>query len=70
MKNPNNLLEDVKQCLNDPVFDIIKNFSLQKSKEFYSKWEEAWNSWTYTNNPAVKKEKETFPFKDLANMTS
>lgn len=67
MKQPkkNNLREDVEKCLTDPVYDIVKNFSLEKSKEFYSKWEEAWNSWTYTNNPAVKKEKEEFEYKTL-----
>lgn len=66
MRNPeNNLREDVKQCLSDPVFDIIKNFSLQKSRKYYSKWEEAWEKWCYTNNPAAKKEAEEFEYKWL-----
>lgn len=37
-----NLLEDVKKCLTDPVFDVTQNFSLSKSREFYDKWKEAW----------------------------
>lgn len=37
MKNPNNLLEDVKKCMTDPVSDLLLNFSLEKSKEWYEK---------------------------------
>lgn len=44
MKNPNNLLEDVKKCMTDPIYDIIQNFSLEKSKEWYEKRKKQWDS--------------------------
>lgn len=65
MKNPNNLLEDVKKCMTDPVSDLLLNFSLEKSKEWYEKREKQWDSWSYRQNPAVKKEEVSFDFTDL-----
>lgn len=65
MKNPNNLLEDVKKCMTDPVSDLLLNFSLEKSKEWYEKREKQWDSWSYRQNPAAKKEEVSFDFTDL-----
>jgi len=65
MKNPNNLLEDVKKCMTDPVSDLLLNFSLEKSKEWYEKREKQRDSWSYRQNPAVKKEEVSFDFGDL-----
>ena len=68
MKNPNNLLEDVKKCITDPVSDLLLNFSLEKSKEWYEKREKQWDSWGYRQNPAVKKEEVSFDFGDLSEL--
>ena len=65
MKNPNNLLEDVKKCMTDPISDLLLNFSLEKSKEWYEKRKKQWDSWGYRQNPAVKKEEISFDFGDL-----
>ena len=65
MKNPNNLLEDVKKCMTDPVSDLLLNFSLEKSKEWYEKRKGQWDSWSFRQNPAVKKEEVSFDFTDL-----
>ena len=65
MKNPNNLLEDVKKCMTDPISDLLLNFSLEKSKEWYEKREKQWDSWSFRQNPAVKKEEVSFDFTDL-----
>lgn len=64
-----NLQEDVQNCLKDPINSILKNFSLEKSKEYYSKWDEAWENWMYSNNPAAQKEKEEFNYKGLEELT-
>lgn len=63
-----NLLEDVKKCLTDPVFDVTRNFSLKKSREYYEKWEKAWNNWNYKQNPAVKEEEVSFDFGSLSEL--
>lgn len=65
MKNPNNLLEDVKKCMTDPISDLLLNFSLEKSREWYEKRKKQWDSWGYRQNPAVKKEEISFDFGDL-----
>lgn len=55
MKNPNNLLEDVKKCMTDPVSDILLNFSIEKSRKGYEDRKKQWESGSFRNNPAVKK---------------
>lgn len=65
-----NLLEDVKKCLEDPVYNLVCNFSLEKSRLYYDKWEKAWDNWCYDNNPAVKKEKEVLPFTSLDQLST
>lgn len=65
MKNPNNLLEDVKKCMTDPISDLLLNFSLEKSKEWYEKRKKQWDSGSFRQNPAVKKEEISFDFGDL-----
>lgn len=69
MRNPeNNILEDVQKCMVDPIYDICKNFSLQKSREGYEKRVKQWESGWYTNNPAAAEETVTFPFTSLSEM--
>lgn len=63
-----NLLEDVKKCLTDPVYDVIQNFSLVKSREYYDKREKSWKSWNYKQNPAVKLEEVSFDFGSLSEL--
>lgn len=66
MRNPkSNLLEDIQKCMTDPVYDICKNFSLEKSKEWYEKRVKQWESGSFRQNPAVKKEEISFDFTDL-----
>lgn len=38
------LREDVTKCMTDPIYDIIQNFSLEKSKEWYEKRKKQWES--------------------------
>ena len=68
MRNPSNLLEDVKKCLTDPVSDILQNFSLEKSKLYYEKWAKQWNAWDYKFNPANKLEEVSFAFASLSEL--
>lgn len=69
MKIPkSNLLEDVKKCMTDPIYDIIQNFSLEKSREGYKKRVKQWESGWYSNNPAAKEETVSFPFTSLSEM--
>lgn len=63
-----NLLEDVQKCLTDPVYGVAHNFSLAKSREYYAKWEKAWNNWNYKQNPAVKLEEVSFDFGSLSEL--
>lgn len=65
MKNPNNLLEDVKKCMTDPVSDILLNFSIEKSRKGYEDRKKQWESGSFRNNPVVKKEEVSFEFADL-----
>jgi hypothetical protein len=44
MKNPNNLLEDVKRCMTDPISDILLNFSIEKSRKGYDERVKQWES--------------------------
>lgn len=60
-----NLLEDVKKCLTDPIYNITQNFSLQKSKEYYNKWAKQWEMGDYNLNLANKVEELQFPFTNL-----
>lgn len=68
MKNPNNLLEDVKKCMTDPVSDILLNFSIEKSRKGYEDRKKQWESGSFRNNPAVKKEEVSFDFWNLAGI--
>lgn len=70
MKKRDNLLEDAKKCLTDPVFNVIKNFSKEKSKEHYDKWAKAWANWMIVDNPAGKEEWIEFPCADLSEMAT
>lgn len=68
MKNPNNLLEDVKKCMTDPVSDILLNFSLEKSRKGYEDRKKQWESGSFGNNPAAKKEEVSFDFGGLSEL--
>jgi len=68
MKNPNNLLEDVKKCMTDPISDILLNFSLEKSREGYEDRKRQWENGGYRNNPAVKMEDVHIGFKRLDDL--
>ena len=69
MRNPkDNLLEDVQKCMTDPIYDIEKNFSLEKSEFHYEKWVKQWESGNYKQNPAAAEETVTFPFASLSEM--
>ena len=63
-----NLLEDIKNCMTDPVADILQNFSLEKSEEHYDKRVKQWENGNYKQNPAVKKEEVSFDFSNLAGI--
>jgi len=65
MRNPNNLLEDVKKCMTDPISDVLLNFSLEKSRKGYEDRKKQWESGSFRQNPAVKKEEVSFAFADL-----
>lgn len=69
MKTPDTLLNSVRQCLAEPVFDIQKNFSLEKSKLHYEKRVKQWDNWNYKQNPAAKLTKEAFPYANLKEMS-
>lgn len=65
-----NILEDVKKSLEDPVYGVALNYSLEKCEEYYDKRVKQWNNWNidpYTN-PGVKKEEEVIKFNDLADL--
>lgn len=68
MKNPNNLLEDVKKCMIDPISDILLNFSIEKSRKGYNERVKQWESWSFRQNPAVKKEEVSFDFGSLSEL--
>jgi len=68
IKPENNMLEDVQKCMVDPIYDICKNFSLQKSREGYEKRVKQWESGWYKNNPAAAEETVSFPFTSLSEM--
>lgn len=65
MKNPNNLLEDVKKCMTDPVSDILLNFSIEKSRKGYEDRKKQWERGNFRDNPAVKNEEVRFEFTSL-----
>lgn len=68
MKNPNNLLEDVKKCMTDPVSDILLNFSLEKSRKGYEDRKKQWECGSFRDNPAVKNEEVSFDFGSLSEL--
>lgn len=69
MRKPeDNMLEDVQKCMVDPIYDICKNFSLQKSREGYEKRVKQWESGWYSNNPAAKEESVSFDFSSLSEL--
>lgn len=63
-----NLLEDVQKCMVDPIYDICKNFSLEKSKEWYDKRVKQWDEGNYQYNPVAKEESVSFDFGSLSEM--
>ncbi len=67
-KKENSLLEDVQKCMVDPIYDICKNFSLEKSKEWYDKRVKQWDEGNYRNNPVAKEESVSFDFGSLSEM--
>ena len=69
MKNPNDLLENVKKCLTDPIEDILQNFSLEKSRTYYAKWAKQWEMGDYKFNLANKLEEVSFPFASLTELS-
>lgn len=68
MKNPNNLLEDVKKCMTDPVSDILLNFSIEKSRKGYEDRKKQWERGSFRDNPAVKNEEVSFDFGSLSEL--
>lgn len=68
MKNPNNLLEDVKKCMTDPISDILLNFSLEKSRKGYDERVKQWERGSFRDNPAVKNEEVSFDFGNLLEL--
>lgn len=64
-----NLLEDVQKCMVDPIYDIIQNFSLDKSKTYYAKWADQWAMGDYLQNPADKLEAVSFAFANLDELS-
>lgn len=65
-----NLLEDIKSCMTDPISDILQNFSLEKSEEFYDKRVKEWNSGNYKQNAADKHEQVSFAFASLSDLAT
>ena len=70
MRNPNNLLEDVKKCMTDPISDVLLNFSLEKSRKGYEDRKKQWENGSFRNNPAAKKEEISFAFTNLDDLSS
>lgn len=68
MENPNNLLEDVKKCMTDPVSDVLLNFSLEKSRKGYEDRKKQWECGGFRDNPAVKNEEVSFDFGSLSEL--
>ena len=64
-----NLLEDVQKSMTDPIYDIIQNFSLDKSKTYYTKWADQWAMGDYLQNPADKLEAVSFTFVNLDDLS-
>ena len=63
-----NLLEDVQKSLVDPVYDVLQNFSLEKSREYYNKRATQWKLWDFRLNLANEQEEEVFPFTTLTEL--
>lgn len=63
------LWEEVLKCMTDPLYDIERNFSLEKSKLHYDKWVKQWEYGNYKSNPAVKKEEVSFEFTSLTELS-
>lgn len=59
------LWEEVLKCMTDPISDILLNFSIEKSRKGYEDRKKQWESGSFRNNPAVKKEEVSFEFTDL-----
>lgn len=69
MIKENNLREDMQKCMVDPIYDICKNFSLEKSKIHYEKWAVQWAMNDYQQNPADKLEEVSFAFANLNDLS-
>lgn len=63
-----NLLEDVQKCMVDPVSNILQNFSLEKSEEYYNNWVFKWGCGDFRWNPAVKLEEERIEYDGLVDL--
>lgn len=65
-----NILEDVKKSIEDPVYGVSLNYSLEKCEEYYDKRVRQWNNGDINpySNVVVKKEEEVIPFNDLLEL--
>ena len=69
MRKKDKLLEDVRECLTNPIFDVTQNFSLEKSKQYYTIYSKQWeDDQRYKNNPANKREEVVFDYSNLEEM--
>lgn len=68
MRKKDKLVEDVRECLVNPVFDVSQNFSLEKSKQYYTIYSKQWEEGSY-KNPANKREEVVFDYSDLEEMS-
>lgn len=65
-----NILEDVKKSIEDPVYGVSLNYSLEKCEEYYDKRVRQWNNGDINphSNVVVKKEEEVIPYNDLLDL--
>lgn len=66
MRKTNETLELCQKIMVDPIVDILENFSLEKSREYYEKWSKQWNMGDRFQNPADMHEEVSFPFDSLS----
>ena len=70
MRKKDALLEDTKRCLVDPVFNVVRNFSKEKSEDYYKLHADEWARWIIIWNPAGKVERIELPYSDLSEMSA
>lgn len=65
-----NILEDVKKSIEDPVYWVSLNYSLEKCEEYYDKRVKQWDNWDSNpySNQWAKREEEVIPFNDLLDL--